>query len=156
MMSDKKEYLSKEKFLELENELKDLSTNKRREIAENLEQAKSLGDLRENAEYQTARSAQSALEEKIAHLSDVLSRAVVINAHHSTKIEVGSTVKIRRTGAGGEHTLTIVGSPEADVNRSKISLESPLGKAMLGKGKGDNFIVKTGKGMVEYRVLDIE
>jgi transcription elongation factor GreA len=154
-MSTKTEYLSKEKLAELKAELADLSTNKRREVALNLEQAKSLGDLKENAEYQEARAAQAALEERIAYLSDVVNRAIVVDAHHSTKVEIGSTVKIRKSQNGEEHTLKIVGSSEADMALSKVSHESPIGRAMLGKTKGDKFSVKTGKGLVEYEIVSI-
>src|SRR3989338_10104180 len=94
------EYLSQEKYTELKAELDELSTVRRREIAEALEQAKSLGDLRENSEYQEARAAQASLEERIAYLTSVLKRAVIVDSHHSTKVEVGSTVRISRAGNG--------------------------------------------------------
>ncbi len=154
-MSTKKEYLSKEKLEELKAELADLSTNKRREVADNLEQAKSLGDLKENAEYQEARATQAALEERIAYLTDVVARAVVVDSHHSTKVEVGSTARIKKLSSGEEHTLTIVGSSEADMAQGKVSHESPIGRAMLGRSSGDKFMVKTSKGAVEYLVVAI-
>src|SRR3989344_5750883 len=94
-----REYLSKEKLNELGKELEELSTTRRREIAEQLEQAKSLGDLRENSEYQEARAAQAALEERIAYLADVVKRAVIVDSHHSTVVEVGSSVRIIRSGS---------------------------------------------------------
>ena len=154
-MAIKNEYLSKEKLEELKRELSDLTINKRREIAVSLEQAKSLGDLKENAEYQEARATQAALEEKIAYLTDVVARAIVVDAHHSTKVEVGSTVTINKLGDKEELTLKIVGSSEADMGQSKVSHESPMGRAMIGSSKGDTFFVKTSKGMVKYRVVDI-
>ena len=150
------EYLSQEKFDQLEKELDELSTTRRREIAEALEQAKSLGDLRENSEYQEARAAQASLEERIAYLTSVLKRAVIVDSHHSTKVEVGSTVRISRAGNGEEQLLQVVGSSEADIASGKVSNESPVGRAMMGKKKGDAFEVKTGKGLFEYRVIDIE
>jgi transcription elongation factor GreA len=155
-MSTNAEYLSQEKFKEIELEVKDLTTNKRKEIAEALESAKSLGDLRENSEYQEARAAQATLEERIAYLTDVLKRAVIVQSHHSTKVEVGSTVKILREGSKEEKKLLLVGSSEADIHTGKVSNESPIGAAMMGKKKGESFKVKTGKGLVEYNILDIE
>lgn len=155
-MSTNAEYLSQEKYKEIEEELNDLTTNRRKEIAEALESAKSLGDLRENSEYQEARAAQAALEEKIAYLTDVLKRAVIVHSHHSTKVEVGSTVKIVKTGSKEEKKLQLVGSSEADIHTGKVSNESPIGAAMMGKSKGDTFQVKTGKGAVEYKIIEIE
>lgn len=151
-----REYVSKEKLDELEKELVKLSTTKRREVAEQLEQAKALGDLRENSEYQEARGAQAALEERIAYLSDVVKRAVVVQSHHSTKVEIGSTVVIRKSGNKDDQKVQIVGSSEADIHTGKVSNESPVGHAMMGKGKGDSFTVPTSKGQVEYAVIDIE
>ncbi|HEY4504263.1 MAG TPA: transcription elongation factor GreA [Candidatus Paceibacterota bacterium] len=155
-MSDDKEYLSQEKFIEFKTELDELATVKRREIADSLEQAKSLGDLRENAEYQEARTTQAALEERIAYLTNVLSHVVVVDSHHSTKVEVGSVVKIKRKGATNTQIIILVGSSEANMSQAKVSHESPIGKAMIGKKKGDIFEVKTSKGLVEYHIVDIE
>ena len=155
-VSEDQQYLSRQKHKELESELENLTSVRRREIAESLEQAKSLGDLRENSEYQEARAAQAALEERIAYLSGVLRNAVIVDSHHSTKVEVGSTCKILRTGSKEEKIVRVVGSSEADILSNKISNESPIGLAMMGKKKGETFEVKTGKGIFEYRVIDIE
>ena len=149
------EYLSQEKYTELKAELDELSTVRRREIAESLEQAKSLGDLRENSEYQEARAAQASLEERIAYLADVIKRAVIVDSHNTTKVEVGSTVRVNRKGNSEEQTLMLVGSSEADISGGKVSNESPIGKAMMNKRKGDSFSVKTGKGIFEYTIVDI-
>ena len=139
----------------MSEELASLTTTKRREIAEQLEQAKSLGDLRENSEYQEARAAQASLEERIAYLSDVLKRAQIIDSHHSTHVEVGSTVRIKRSGNSETQTIQVVGSSEAHIAEGKVSNESPVGRAMMSKKKGDTFQVKTGKGLVEYSIIDI-
>lgn len=154
-MTDEKEYLSHEKLKELQVELEQLSTVKRREIAEALEQAKSLGDLRENSEYQEARAAQAALEERIAYLSNVTKRAVVVDSHHSTKVEIGSTVVIQKNG-GDKQKIQIVGSSEADIHANKVSNESPIGLAMMSKQKGEPFTVQTAKGTTEYKIVEIE
>ncbi len=155
-MTDNKEYLSKEKLAELKLELEDLSTTKRREIAQSLEQAKSLGDLRENSEYQEARTAQAALEERIAYLASVIKRAVIVESHHSSKVEVGTTLVVCKSGSKDMQKLTLVGSSEADIASGKVSNESPIGQAMIGKKKGETFVVKTIKGNFEYKIIDIE
>ena len=155
-MTDEKEYLSHEKLKELTKELEELSTSKRKEVAEALEQAKSLGDLRENSEYQEARAAQASLEERIAYLANVLRRAVVVDSHHSTKVEIGSTVVIQKVGAKETQKIQIVGSSEVDIISNKISNESPIGVAMMGKMKGDVFMARMAKNTAEYKIVEIE
>ena len=155
-MTEEKMYLSPDKFKELERELEELTTIRRREIAEQLEQAKSLGDLRENSEYQEARASQAALEERIAYLAGVLRRAVLVRSHHSTKVEIGSTVLICKTGEDNQMRLQVVGSSEANITTDKVSNESPIGRAMMSKEKGETFKVKTAKGVVEYTLVEIE
>jgi transcription elongation factor GreA len=155
-MTDEKEYLSKDKLIELKKELEYLSTTKRREIAVNLEQAKALGDLRENSEYQEARAAQASLEERIANLSFILKRAVVVDVHHTNKVEIGSTVILRKLADKEEMKLTLVGSSEAHIGAGKISNESPIGRAMMGKTRGDKFTVTTARGKMDYEIAGIE
>ena len=149
-------YLSPQKFKELQEELEHLRTVKRREIADSLELARSFGDLSENAEYQKARDDQEELEEKIAFIDDMLRRAVLVEGHHSTIAELGSTVHVKKGTEGAKLTFTIVGSAEADLVNGKISNESPIGAAMLGKKKGDTFEVTTSKGTTKYSILQIE
>ena len=149
------EYLTKEKKAELENELKTLTTVRRKEIAEALEYAKSLGDLSENAEYHQAREDQGAAEERIAHLEQILKNAVVMDKHHSGNVEVGTTVIVIKKGAKEERTFPLVGSEEADSLHDRISNESPLGEALLGKKGGDSVKVETPKGTVEYTIKKI-
>ena len=146
------EYLTKEKKAELENELKTLTTVRRKEIAEALEYAKSLGDLSENAEYHQAREDQGAAEERIAHLEQILKNAVVMDKHHSGTVEVGSTVTVLKKGDKEERTFTLVGSEEADSLNGRISNESPLGGALLGKKAGDKVMVESPKGAFEYSI----
>lgn len=149
------EYLTKEKKAELENELKTLTTVRRKEIAEALEYAKSLGDLSENAEYHQAREDQGAAEERIAHLEQILKNAVVMDKHHSGNVEVGSTVTVLKKGDKEERTFTLVGSEEADSLNGRISNESPLGGALLGKKSGDKVMVESPKGAFEYTIKKI-
>lgn len=156
MASKAKEYLSKEKFVQLKDELENLKTNKRKEIAEKLEFAKSLGDLSENAEYHEAREAQAALEDRIQQLESVLSNAEIVTTHHSDIVEVGSVVHVQKSGDKEKKTYTIVGSEEADTAAGKISFKSPLGQALLGKKKGEEFKFRAPKGEVKYTVTSIE
>jgi transcription elongation factor GreA len=159
MTSKNIEYLTKEKHKELEEELKQAKTTKRKEIAESLEFAKSLGDLSENAEYQQAREAQAELEDRILVVEDILKRAVIVSekgsARDSSVVSMGSTVTIKKEGDGGVKTCKIVGSEESDVMNDKISNECPLGMAIVGKKAGEKFSVATPKGKVNYTVVSI-
>ncbi len=153
------EYLSKEKFKQLTAELDELKSKKRKEIAEELEFAKSLGDLSENAEYHDAREAQATLEERISQLESVLASAQIVGEHHSSVAEVGSVVTIQKVGDKSDKAkkkYSIVGSEEADYETGKISFKSPLGEALLGKKKGDEFEFKAPAGSVKYVVVSIE
>lgn len=150
------EYLSKEKFKELEEELVYLKTQRRKEIAESLEFAKSLGDLSENAEYIQAREDQAKVEERIMLLDQILKTAVVITKHHSNQVEVGSTIVVEKAGSGTTHKYQIVGSEEADMKSGKISNRSPLGQALFGKKKGEKVTFNTPSGTINYTVVDIE
>ncbi|MEK7558220.1 MAG: transcription elongation factor GreA [Patescibacteria group bacterium] len=150
------EYLSAEKRKELEKELIHLKTVRRKEVADGLEFAKSLGDLSENAEYIQAREDQAGTEERIAKLEQILKGAVIISKHHSNTVEVGSTVVVEKTGRSGNQKFQIVGSEEADMGLGKISNTSPLGMALSGKKKGETATFKSPKGAVEYTILDIE
>jgi transcription elongation factor GreA len=149
------EYLTKEKKIELETELKTLTTVRRKEIADALEYAKSLGDLSENAEYHQAREDQGALEERIAHIEQILKNAVVMDKHHAGTVEVGTTVTVLKKGDKEERIFTLVGSEEADSLNGRISNESPLGSAMLGKKAGETVKVETPKGLMEYTIKKI-
>jgi len=154
MDSNEREYLSKEGFVELQKRLADLKTKKRLEIAEHLEYAKGLGDLSENAEYAEAKEEQMANEAKIVELEDLLSRAEVIVQGDTNKVCVGSTVFCVHNG-DAEERFMIVGREEADPGRGKISNESPLGRAFLGKKRDEKILVSTPRGGVTYHILDI-
>ena len=155
-MDEKKEYLSQEKYEELTNELEELRSVRRKEVAERLEFAKSMGDLAENAEYHAAREEQAEIEDRITQLENILKTSEIISGHHSTKAELGSTVIVKRSGRETEQRYMIVGSEEADVNASKISYQSPLGAALLGKKPGDKITVNTPKGPTGYEIIKIE
>jgi transcription elongation factor GreA len=151
-----KEYLTKEKHEAMKAELNELKTKGRKEIAEQLEYAKSLGDLSENAEYQEARGAQAEIEERIQKLEEVLKNAEIVKAHHSDAVDVGSTVCVKKEGSSDKICYQIVGSEEANTKEGKISNRSPIGEAMYGKKKGDSFEVKTPKGMVRYTIVEVK
>ena len=155
-MADKKDYLTKEKHAEFTKELSTLKTIRRKEVAEHLEYAKSLGDLSENAEYQEAREEQAMIEDRIMKLEEMLKSAMIVANHHSDKVDVGSTVTLDKDGGEKKLTYKIVGSEEADIKQGKLSVRSPLGEAMLEKRKGDKFSVSTPAGVVNYKIVEIE
>ncbi len=155
-MKDEHEYLTKEKYEEFKNELATLKTVRRKEVAENLEYAKSLGDLSENAEYHEARDTQASVEDRIAKLEMVLKHATIISSHDTDSVSVGSTVTVKREKEKESRIFTIVGSEEADSSVGKISVKSPLGSAILGKKKGELFSFTTPSGMMEYKIVDIK
>jgi transcription elongation factor GreA len=155
-MSEKESYLTQEKYDELKKELEVLKTEKRKEIAENLEYSKSLGDLSENAEYHEARAMQAELEDRIAKLEALMKSALIVGEKHGSTADIGSTVTLQKVGAKDDVVYTIVGSEEADLSSNKISGASPLGSALLGKTKGDKVSVNTPKGAVKYTIVDVK
>ncbi len=155
-MADQKEYLSKEKYTELEKELEHLKKVTRREVADSLEYAKGLGDLSENAEYQEARSNQASTEERIAKLENILKNAEIMTIHHSNVAGIGSTVHVKKEGDSKDRIYQIVGSEEADMALGKISLRSPMGQALQGKKKGDAFVLSTPSGKINYTISNLE
>ena len=148
-------YLTKERYEELQEELKNLKTDGRQAVAARLKYAKELGDLSENSEYQEAREEQSRLEQKIGQVEEVLRNSSIIKKPAGTAtVRIGSKVKVKK---GSESlTYTIVGSSEAEPSQGFISNESPIGKALLGKKVGDVVNIKTPKGEVSYQVLSID
>ena len=134
-------------------ELEHLKTVRRTEIAKNLEYARSLGDLSENAEYQEARDLQAATEERIKKLEEMVKHST-IQTEGKKKNEVGfnSKVAIRKEGSADVHEYTIVGSEEADMRIKKLSHLSPLGAALMGKKKGDVFTFVTPSGKQTYTI----
>jgi transcription elongation factor GreA len=152
----KEELISQEKFEELTRELEELRTARRKEVAEQLEYARSLGDLSENAEYQEAREMQAAVEERIQKLETILKNAKIVRAGKSETVGMGAQVSVQKVGTTEKHEYTIVGAEEADILSGKISYHSPLGSALLGKKKGDEFSFHTPKGTQKYKILKVE
>lgn len=149
-----KHYLSKEKKAELEIELENLKTVVRREVAEKLGYARSLGDLSENAEYHDARNQQGEIESRIEELEETLKNSVILTAGKGDSVVVGSTVNLKKKD-GTKVTYRLVGAEEADISEGRLSYESPLGQAMMGKKKKDSFSFETPNGVVNYTVVDI-
>jgi transcription elongation factor GreA len=153
------ELLSQEKFEELTRELDELKTTRRREVAEQLEYARSLGDLSENAEYQEAREMQAAVEERIGKLESMLKNAKIVEGTKSDVVGMGSVVTIQGAGKSTseeKRTYTIVGAEETNMFEGKISYHSPLGAALMGKKKGDEFSFHTPRGTQRYKILKVE
>ncbi|KND48922.1 MAG: transcription elongation factor GreA [Parcubacteria bacterium C7867-005] len=155
-MNTDKEYLTEAKYNEFKKELETLKTTKRKEIAEALEYAKSLGDLSENAEYHEARDTQARVEDRINHLEALLKHASIVSNHDTNKVTVGSVISVVKEGSKDVSVYTIVGSEEADASQGKVSLRSPLGQSALGKSKGESFSFKTPSGQMTYKVVDIK
>ncbi len=152
---NEKEYLTQEKFDEFTKELADLKGKRRKEVAENLEYAKALGDLSENAEYHEARDMQATVEDRIMKLETLLKNAVIVSAHATTgTVNIGSVVTVEKDKK--QTTYTIVGSEEADVISNKISIRSPFGQAILGKKKGDSFTFSAPNGDMTFAVVEVK
>jgi transcription elongation factor GreA len=157
MDNNGKEYLTKEKYKELTQELDFLVTTKRRGIAEQLEAAKALGDLSENAEYHEAREQQALIEDRIRKIEYVLKNAEIVTHKESDVVEIGSTVIVCRDGQKECKEFHLVGSEEADTSKGRISNVSPIGKSMMGKKKGDEFIFVAPNGTkVKYKIISVK
>lgn len=155
-MNDTHAYLTPEKFEELKKELEHLKTVRRKEVAESLEYARSLGDLSENAEYQEARDMQAAIEERIGHLEGVIKEAkIVAGDKRGDIVGLGSVVTIQKENDTQSREYTIVGSEEANIHEHKLSYLSPLGEALMGKAKGDSFSFETPSGKQAYKILKV-
>ena len=139
----------------MNDELKELITKKRPEVIERIREAASHGDLSENADYAQAREEQSFIEGRIQEIEDIIKNAEIINTNtHRSSVTIGSTVSIKN--GSSEKTYTIVGSNEANPREGKISNESLVGKALLGRKVGEKFKVSTPAGDMEYEIVSIE
>lgn len=150
-------YLTRDKFREIESELRDLKVNGRSEIAAKIAEARGHGDLSENAEYDAAKEAQQHLEYKIAKLETTLSRARIIDSKDlpNDKIYILSSVKLKDAKTKKLFQYTLVSPEEADFEQNKISVTSPIGKALMGKKVGDVLKINVPAGILTYEVLEI-
>lgn len=151
------DYITEAKRKELELELADLKGPKRKKILENLEYAKSLGDLSENAEYHQTREDQGKLEERIAKIEQILQSSEVVSdkGPKGDIIGIGSTVVVEKEGGKEKKTYIIVGSEEANMAEGKISNRSPFGEALFGKKKGDSVSFNTPNGTALYKIISV-
>lgn len=149
--------LTDEGLKKLEDELDELKTVKRKEIAEKIKVALSFGDLSENSEYDEAKNDQAMVESRIATIENMLKNVQIIDESEisTENVHVGSRVKVENKSTGSILQYKIVGSNEADPLNGSISDESPVGKTLLGGSVGDNIQVETPGGIVEYKILEI-
>jgi transcription elongation factor GreA len=157
-MMAKISYYTEEGLNKLKDELNDLRIRGRQEIARQIAEARDKGDLSENAEYDAAKDAQGLLELKISKLEEVLSTARVIDESiiDTSQVSILSKVKIKNKKNGMTVCYTLVSEEEADLKAGKISVQSPIGKGLLGKKKGETAKINVPAGLMEFEVLDIE
>lgn len=151
-------YLSQEGFDRLTEELRDLKTRGRRDIAAKIDEARSHGDLSENSEYEAAKEAQAHLEKRISELENAMSNARVLDEKtvDTSKVYILSTVTVLNKRSGKEMKYTMVSAQEADFNLNRISIDSPIGAALLGKAIGEVVSVKAPAGIIEFEIKNIE
>jgi transcription elongation factor GreA len=153
-VNNKPTYLSKDGLERLRAELEEMVNVRRPEVAARIHDAKEHGDLTENAEYEDAKNEQAFVEGRIQTLEALIKNATIIDANHTNDhVQIGSTVAVRSDD--GEESFTIVGSTEARPNEGRISNESPVGRALLGKKKGDKVVVRVPAGDFAYTIVKI-
>jgi len=150
-------YYTEEGLKRLKDELNELKTKGRTDIAKQIAEARDKGDLSENAEYDAAKDAQGMLEMKIAKLEEVVGNARVIDESKldTSKVSILSKVKIKNQQNGAEMTYTLVSEEEADLKTGRISVKSPIGKGLLGKKVGETAEVKAPAGTMKFEIIDI-
>jgi transcription elongation factor GreA len=148
--------ITAQKKQELETELIHLKTVVRPAIGERLQAARALGDLSENAEYQTSRDEQGKNEGRIQQIEHILKYGKLIERSGSGKVELGAIVTIKKLADSSEKTYTLVSETEADIANNMISPSSLIGAAMLGKSAGQSFVVSTPRGDVDYEILSVQ
>ncbi len=152
--------LTKEWLLEFQKELQYLKEVRRLEVAAKLKEAISYGDLSENSEYEDARNEQAQLEIRIAELEDIMKNHEIVDTKKTSKkqtwVNVGSLVTIVAMDDSKKETFRIVGSTESDIFENKLSNESPIGRALIGKNVGDVIKGHAGSGLFEYKIVEIQ
>ena len=150
-------YLTRERVRELEAELDDLKTNKRKEMAEMIAEARSHGDLSENAEYDAAKEAQGLLEAKIRRVENVVARARIIDIKDlpGDKVYILTLVTVKNHNTGKQTDYRLVSPEEADLEQNKLAVSSPIGRALMGKTVGDIVETQVPAGTVKLEILDI-
>jgi len=151
-------YLSKERIKELEDELRELKTNGRKKMAETIAEARSYGDLSENAEYDAAKEKQGLLELKISKMEELLSKARVIDISSMPRdqIHILTKTKVKNLNNSKEYDYQLVSPEEADLEKGKIAMTSPVGSALMGSKVGDVVEAKVPAGIIKFKILSIE
>ena len=151
-------YLSKERIKELEDELKDLKTNGRKKMAETIAEARSYGDLSENAEYDAAKDAQGLMELKISKMEEMLSKARVIDTSSMPKdqVHILSKIKVKNLNNSKVYDYQLVSPEEANLEKGKIAMTSPVGSALMGKKAGEVVTANVPAGIIKFEILSIE
>ncbi len=150
-------YFTREKLQELKDELNELKSKGRAEVAKQIQEAREKGDLSENDEYDAAKEAQGMLEMKISKLEETIGNAKIVDDKDldTSKALILTTVELENTKTGKRAKYTLVSEEEANVKEKKISITSPIGRAVLGKQEGDEVEVETPKGKVTYKIVGI-
>jgi transcription elongation factor GreA len=152
-MSDNTQYMSQEKLEELKQELQDLKLIELPKIAKRIDEARQMGDLSENAEYHQAREDMAWMQSRVKEIEAILDNAELITTGGGNTVEIGSFIVVKVNGEKREYT--IVGGQEADPTSGRISNESPLGSAFLGRKKGDTVVVTLPAGEQEFKILEV-
>ncbi len=152
-----KVYLTRERLVELEKELRDLKINGRAEMAQKIAEARAHGDLSENAEYDAAKEEQQHLEMRIAKVEEMLSRAQLIESSElpNDKVYILSIVKLKDLRTNEEVEYRLVSPEEADFEKNKIAVTSPIGKALMGRKEGETIEIKAPAGVLKYKILSV-
>jgi len=150
-------YLTQERLREIENKDKELKTTGRKEMAQTIAEARSFGDLSENAEYDAAKDAQGLLELKISKMEDLLSRAQIIDTSTLSNDEVNilSKVKVKNLNNSKDYEYILVSPEEADFKQGKIALTSPVGKALMGSKLGETVEAQVPAGTIKFKIISI-
>lgn len=155
---DREVILTEEGYRKLKEEIEYLSTIKRREVAERIKEAREFGDISENSEYDDAKNEQAQVESRIQVLEQKLRNARVVDTEHiaTDTVSIGAYVTLKNTKSKEQVEYAIVGSAEADPRNRRLSNESPVGKALLGRKKGEKVTIPAPRGAIEYQIVKIE
>jgi transcription elongation factor GreA len=157
-MRDEAIPMTEQGFNMYKEKLQRLKTADRTAVAERIRQAKEFGDISDNAEYESAKSDQAFIEGEIIQLENLLVRARIIDRNELTNdaVHLGSTVQLKDETTKESFTMTVVGTTEADIEKGRISNESPIGAAILDKKLNETVQIKTPRGMTKYKIVKIE
>jgi len=155
---DREVILTEEGYRKLRDEIEHLSTTKRREVAERIKAAREFGDISENSEYDDAKNEQAQIETRIQVLEQKLRNARIVDTEHiaTDSVAIGARVTLKNTKSKETIEYAIVGSAEADPRNRRLSNESPVGKAILGRKKGEKVAIPAPRGVIEYQIVKIE